>query len=157
MKIAKQKKVLILGGITHMIEVVKTAEKMGMYTIVTDNNVDAPAKKFADKAYNINTADTEKLAVIANEEKIDGIFTAFDDINTWNALKLCKKLDLPFYASNEQLAITLNKDKFKEFCRTFNVPVIEENSSEDHIWKHIDFPVIVKQQGVYAGQGIRPA
>ena len=151
---AKQRKVLILGGITHMIDVVKTAKKMGMYTIVTDNNVGSPAKAFADRAYDISTADTERLAKIAKEEKIDGVFTAFDDINTWNALKLCKKLDLPFYASNEQLAITSNKDKFKEFCRTFNVPVIEEYSSEANIWKNIEFPVIVKPVDSYASQGI---
>jgi biotin carboxylase len=154
MKTAKQRKVLILGGITHMIDVVKTAKKMGMYAIVTDNNVGSPAKEFADKAYDISTSDTEKLAKIANDEEIDGVFTAFDDINTWNALKLCKKLNLPFYASNEQLAITSNKDKFKEFCRTFNVPVIEEYSSEENIWKNIEFPVIVKPVDSYASQGI---
>lgn len=154
MKTAKQRKVLILGGITHMIDVVKTAKKMGMYAIVTDNNVGSPAKEFADKAYDISTSDTDKLAKIANEEEIDGVFTAFDDINTWNALKLCKKLNLPFYASNVQLAITSNKDKFKEFCRTFNVPVIEEYSSEENIWKNIEFPVIVKPVDSYASQGI---
>ncbi|HSP22676.1 MAG TPA: hypothetical protein VLQ20_10185 [Planococcus sp. (in: firmicutes)] len=145
MKTAEPRKVLILGGITHMIDVVKTAKKMGMYAIVTDNNVGSPAKKFADKAYDISTADTEKLAKIANEEGIDGIFTAFDDINTWNALKLCKKLNLPFYASNEHLAITSNKDKFKEFCQTFQVPVIEEYSSEEILWGNMKFPIIVDQ------------
>lgn len=154
MKTAKQRKVLILGGITHMIDVVKTAKKMGMYAIVTDNNVGSPAKEFADKAYDVSTSDTANLAKIANAERIDGVFTAFDDINTWNALKLCKKLNLPFYASNEQLAITSNKDKFKEFCRTFNVPVIEEYSSEENIWKNIEFPVIVKPVDSYASQGI---
>ncbi len=145
MKIAKQKKVLILGGITHMIEVVETAKKMGLYTIVTDNNVGSPAKKFADKIYDINAADTEKLVDIVNREHIDGIFTAFDDIHTWNALKLCKKLNLPFYATNKNLAITSNKEKFKDFCQTFNVRIIEKYSSDVGLWNNTDLIVNAKR------------
>jgi formate-dependent phosphoribosylglycinamide formyltransferase (GAR transformylase) len=44
------KKILILGGYTHMNDVVKTANRMGLYTIVTDREPEAPAKAFADKA-----------------------------------------------------------------------------------------------------------
>lgn len=150
----KQKKVLIFGGITHMIDVVRTAKQMGLYTIVADNSVGSQAKAFADKAYNIDTIDTEKLTEIAKKEQIDGIFTVFDNINTWNALKLCKKLNLPFYASNEQLANLTYKEKFKEFCQTFNVAVIENYSREAAFWKNIEFPVVVKPVDSYASHEI---
>ncbi len=128
-----------------MIEVVETAKKMGLYTIVTDNNVGSPAKKFADKTYDVSGADTDKLADIANREHIDGIFTAFDDIHTWNALKLCKKLNLPFYATNKNLAITSNKEKFKEFCQTFNVRIIEKCSNDVGLWNNTDLLVNAKR------------
>ena len=44
-----KKKILILGGTRHMIDVVKTANAMGFYTIVADNVVGSPAKAHAAK------------------------------------------------------------------------------------------------------------
>ncbi len=44
-KIDLSKKLLILGGTTLMINVVKIAKDMGIYTIVTDRDPASPAKK----------------------------------------------------------------------------------------------------------------
>lgn len=153
MKKMIQRKVLILSGITHMIDAVKTANKMGIYTIVADNGVGSPAKAFADKAYDISSDDTARLSDIVKDEQVDGIFTAFNDIDTWNALKLCKKMDLPFYVSLEKSAISANKEKFKEFCQTFNISIIEENEVEDKIWGTIEFPVLVTSADSFANHG----
>lgn len=155
---AGQKKILILGGIRHMIDVVKAAKRMGLSTIVADNVIGSPAKSYADKSFNTSTADIEGLAKIVRQERVDGIFTAFEDINTWNALALCKKMGLPFYATDEQLDISSNKDRFKEICRRFNVPVIEEKElagafDETAVAKW-GFPVIVKPVDSYASKGI---
>ena len=43
----KNKKLLILGGAYLHNKVVEAANEMGIYTIVTDNLPDAPAKKIA--------------------------------------------------------------------------------------------------------------
>lgn len=152
------KKILILGGYTHMNDVVKTANRMGLYTIVTDREPDAPAKSFADKSYNISTDDINSLVEMAKEEKIDGVFNAFDDFNTWQAQAICERLGLPYYATKEQLEICSNKDRFKNFCRSFGVPVIEEYNIEkfgsSFDGQKIEFPVIVKPVDSYASQGI---
>ncbi|MFC4712845.1 ATP-grasp domain-containing protein [Planococcus dechangensis] len=148
----KQKKLLILGGITHMIDVVETAKNMGLYTIVTDSNKESPAKKFADKSYSISTADIDALEFLAQQEEISGVLTAFDDINTWNAQLLTERLGLPFYATKEHLDISSNKDRFKEFCRRFNVPVIEQYEKDDGM--PVRYPVIVKPVDSSASKGI---
>lgn len=122
----KQKKVLILGGIKQMIGIVEAAKRMGLYTIVTDNGFGASAKHYADEAYDFSPSDIASLAKLAAEEEIEGIFTAIDDINVWNALKLCKTAGLPMFASQEQLNMAAAKDKFLEFCEIFNVPVLQE-------------------------------
>ncbi|HSP21256.1 MAG TPA: hypothetical protein VLQ20_02900 [Planococcus sp. (in: firmicutes)] len=152
------KKILILGGYMHMVNVVETARKMGLYTIVVDRDTDSPAKAVADKSYDVSTADIERVAEIARAESISGVFNGFDDINTWHALALCEKLNLPFYATKEQLEICSNKDQFKEHCRKFGVPVIEEyeigeSLSEEDFSKFV-FPVIIKPVDSYASQGI---
>lgn len=154
----KQKKILILSGIPHMIDVVQTAKKMGLYTIVTDHAPGSPAKAFADKSYDVSTADLQKLAAIARSEGVDGVFNAFDDVNTFHALALCNELGLPHYATKKQLEICSNKDQFKAHCRQYGVPVTEEYllgkewSGEDIA--DLKFPVIVKPVDSYASQGI---
>ena len=141
-----------------MIDVVKTANAMGFYTIVADNVAGSPAKAHAAKSYDESTADIRKMAEIVREEKVDGIFTAFEDINTWNAEKLARETGLPFYATEEQLEVTSNKDKFKEFCRRYDVPVIPEYTSgrtlDDEVVRNMKFPVIAKPVDSYASKGI---
>ena len=154
----EQKKILLLSGIAHMIDVIKTAQQMGLYTIVTDREPASPAKKFADKSYDVSTSDIDRLAEIARDEGIDGVFNGFDDVNTWNALALCERLVIPYYATYEQLEICSNKDRFKEYCRKFNVPVVDEynltNGLDAELIARLQFPVIVKPVDSYASQGI---
>ncbi|WP_416145513.1 ATP-grasp domain-containing protein [Planococcus koreensis] len=158
MKSIKQKKILILSGIAHMVNVVETAKRMGYYTIVTDKAPGSPAKKVADKSYDISTSEIDRLAEMARHEQIDGVFNGFDDLNTWNALALCEKLGLPYYATEEQLEICSNKDQFKEHCRKFGVPVSEEYvidaKLQDEDIAKLTFPVIIKPVDSYASQGI---
>ncbi|MGM0899182.1 MAG: ATP-grasp domain-containing protein [Bacillota bacterium] len=153
----EKKKILILGGTFHMVNVVETAKRIGYHTIVTDNMIGSPAKKIADQSYDVSTSDINKLAEIGRREQIDGVFTAFDDINTWHAVALCKTLNLPFYATPAQLEITSHKDRFKDYCRTFGVAVIEEyecDPSQDAELPTVEFPVIVKPVDSYASKGI---
>lgn len=152
------KKVLILGGYTHMVDVVKTANRMGLYTIVVDRDADSPAKAFANQSFNISTDQIDSLVKLALEEKIDGVINAFDDFNTWQAQALCERLNLPYYATKEQLEICSNKDLFKAYCRSFHVPVIEEYDIKELRKENgsalVHFPVIVKPVDSYASQGI---
>ena len=157
MKKVDQKKILILGGTKHMINVVEIAKRKGMSPIVVDNVIGSPAKSCADKSFNTSTADIEGLAKIVRQEEVDGVFTAFEDINTWNAVALCKKMGLPFYAAEEQLDITSDKNRFKEICRRFDVPVIEEKELAGELKETTvaawEFPIILKPVDIYAGMG----
>lgn len=149
---------MILGGISHMIDVVETAKQMGIYTIVCDYSVDSPAKQIADSAYDVSTTDIDALYQIAITERVDGVFAGFEDLNTWNALRLCQRLGLPFYASEEQLLLTSNKRNFKQFCRSMDVPVVYEykldNMEDIERLLPEDFPLIVKPVDSYGSRGI---
>ena len=111
----KGKRLLILGGISHMVDVVNTAKALGIYTIVTDYDKESPAKKISEKSYDLSTTNIDSLEKIAKDERIDGVFTGFEDTNTFSALELCKRLGLPFYATKKQLDISSNKSNFKKY------------------------------------------
>lgn len=151
------KRLLILGATGLMCSVVETARRMGVYTIVTDYYPDAMAKKTADKRYDVSTTDIDALERIAREEKVDGVFTGFSDVNLYSARELCDRLGLPFYATREQLDMTTNKLKFKEMCRRHGVPTVKQYELDsrclpEHL-SRIEYPLIVKPADSYASKG----
>lgn len=153
----KGKRLLILGGTTLLINVIKIAKCMGIYTLVTDMSPESPAKIYADKAFNISTSDINALLVLAKAEQVDGVFTGYDDFNTIIAQELCERLDLPFYATKEQLEVTKDKATFKELCNKFDIPTVKEYfaTNDNNITGDINFPVVTKPADSYSGKGIR--
>ena len=58
------KKLLVLGASVNEITLVERAQEYGVYVIVTDYNLDynlSPAKKLANKAWNISWSDIDEL------------------------------------------------------------------------------------------------
>ncbi|MBQ7346477.1 MAG: ATP-grasp domain-containing protein [Clostridia bacterium] len=155
----KGKRLLFLGAIRALCEPVKIAKEMGIYTIVIDYLPNSPAKKVADKSYLISTTDIDAVVELCKNEKVDGIFTAFIDSMLPYAREICDRLGLPFYASKEQIQLSLDKNFFKATCRKFGVPVpndytemIAQNGFHSN---NIVFPVIVKPIDSSGGRGIR--
>lgn len=154
----KGKRLLILGGTGYFCKAIEYAKSQGVYTIVTDYFINSPAKKIADKSYNISTTDIKNLQRVIEEEKIDGIFVGWSDINHYIAEKLCRKYKFPFYATKEQLYNFTNKKAFKALCHKCNVPVVPEYDTKKlndlAYLESINFPVIVKPVDSYGGKGI---
>ena len=75
----KNKRLLILGANQETANIVKIAQDLGVYTIVTDYNPEAPAKVIADKSYDIDAMDVESLYKMAREERVDGILVGVAD------------------------------------------------------------------------------
>ena len=136
-----------------MIDIVMTARDMGVYTIVVDKDCSSPAKRFADKSFDISTNDIDILEQLCKAEHVDGVFTGFEDFNIHIACELCQRLDLPFYATCKQLELITNKTKFKNECRRYGVPIIEQYTLQDAI-NMGKYPYIVKPVDSYGSRGI---
>lgn len=151
-------KVLFLGATGYIADLVVRAKKRGLYTIVTDYFDNAPAKKVADKFYDVSTVDLDALEEIACKEQIDGVVTGFSDVNLDMAEQLCSKLNLPFYATHAQVQKTTNKLKFKELCSECGIPVAKQYHIKNNLssagLKKIEYPVIIKPADSYGSKGI---
>ena len=66
------KKIMILGAGIYQVPLIKTAKKLGLYTIVVSIPGNYPGFELADKVYYENTVDDEKILEIAKEEQITG-------------------------------------------------------------------------------------
>ncbi len=153
------KRLLFLGAVRPLCEAVEIAKSMGIYTIVTDYLPNSPAKKHADKACMVSTIDVDAVVNLCKEEKVDGLFTAYTDSMLPYARKICDRLGFPFYASQEQIDLSLNKELFKETCRKYGVPVpidYKIDVVDGRInTEGIEFPVIVKPIDSSGGRGVR--
>lgn len=139
------KKLLILGGAYLHNKVVEAARKMGVYTIVTDNVKDAPAKKIADKYYDINVSDVNRIVEMCREEKVDAVLTVCLDFCQIYYQKICEKLGVPCYGTGEQFRIFTDKRLFKKACVENGVDIIPTYTETqlDEIQEDV-YPVLVK-------------
>lgn len=139
------KKLLILGGAYLHNKVVEAARKMGIYTIVTDNVKDAPAKKIADKYYDINVSDVDGIVEMCRKENVDAVLTVCLDFCQIYYQKICEKLGVPCYGTEEQFQIFTDKRLFKKACVENGVDIIPTYTQEEIEDIHEDiYPVLVK-------------
>ncbi len=151
------KKLLILGANPETAGLVKKANELGIYTIVTDYNPDAYAKQFASLALNIDANDLDALYEYVIEEKIDGILVGVAEALLPTYQKLCKKLGFPCYAELDILELMSDKKQFKDICRKHDVPVVEEyqvDFSNNHAVSQVKLPVVVKPVDSCSSKGI---
>lgn len=154
--IEEKKKVLVLGATSNEISIVERLHEMGMYAVVTDNHTDwhdSPAKYVADEAWNISWSDIPFLKDKCIECGINAVMAGYSEFRVSCMIDLCEVLNFPCYINRQQLEITRDKLKFKNFCRQFNIPVVHDYGSDDEIV----FPVIIKPTDRAGGIGINVA
>lgn len=148
----EKKKLLILGANPETVSLIKKANEMGYYTIVTDYDPKAYAKQFASKAYNVDAADVDKLVEIAKEEQVDGVLVGVAEALLPAYCQVCERLGFPCFGTQEQFSVMVRKDYFKDKCREYGVPTIEEYDPEN--LDEIRYPVIVKPIDSCSSKGI---
>ncbi len=146
------KKLLILGANPETANLVRVAQEMGITTIVTDYDSNAPAKKVADISYDINCIDVDAICEMALKEHADGVMVGVADVLVRPYQQVCEKLGLPCYANAKSAAAFNNKRLFKQTCAEYGIEGIPEYSLEDK--RSIVFPVIVKPADSNSGKGI---
>ncbi len=149
----KGKKLLILGAYKSEIEIVRCAQALGIYTIVTDNHLnkdEAPAKYVADEYWDISWSDIDMLSEKCKAERVDGVMAGFSEKRVENASKLCAVIGKPFYTDGVNLDTILNKAGFKKACVESGVEVARHFDEDGDI----QYPVIVKPTDNGGSRGI---
>lgn len=151
------KKLLILGANKLICDIVIHAKKMGVYVVCADYYLDSPAKKLADEAVLIDATDVDALVDYCKSSHIDGVTTGFVDILMPVCYEVCKRLNLPYYATQKMLTMSTNKIDFKETCEMYGVPVpktyVNGNTIPDYIFDTIKYPVFVKPLDASGSRG----
>ena len=136
------KRLLVLAGAGVHVKLIKTAQEMGIYTIVSDNVPNSYAKKISDKAYDINIFDIDSLAELCTQEHIDGIVSCYIDPCQRPYNELCERMGYYCYGTQKQFFLLTDKHAFKKMCMDNGVDVIPEYSENE--LDSIQYPVFVK-------------
>ncbi len=152
------KKLLVLGANPETAGFVIKAREMGVFTIVTDYDPHAWAKKHASKSYNIDASDVEALYQMAIDEQVDGVMVGVAEALLPAYEQLCARLGVPCFGTSKLFELLTNKSKFKSACREHDVPVVKEyalsaNPTNDEI-ANIPLPVVVKPVDNRSSRGI---
>lgn len=158
----KGKRLLILGANPETVPLIEKANSMGIYTIVTDYNHDAYAKKFASKSYDIDGKDVDSLVELCLKEKVDGVLVGVADRLIVPYQKVCEKLNLPCYGNSNQCNILTDKILFDLYCKKYGVagiPSYDINigdfNDNEYIGKEdIKFPLLVKPADSNSSKGL---
>ena len=154
MNALKGKRLLVLGGILSMIEVVKRAKQWGITVLVTDYLENSPAKKYADKSFMISATDVDAVVDLCKKEKIDGVITGNVDMLLPYYAQICERANLPCYGTLSNFQIMTNKRTFKDICKQYSVPTIKEYDKEEIGDEKIEYPVLVKPVDSSGSRGI---
>lgn len=152
------KKLLVLGANPETAGFVIKAREMDVFTIVTDYDSHAWAKKYASRSYDIDAVDLDALFKMAKAEQVDGVMVGVAEALLPAYAKLCARLGLPCFGNMQLFDLLTDKSKFKSACRQHDVPVVEEfelsaDPSEDEV-ESIPLPVVVKPVDNRSSRGI---
>ena len=151
---------LILGGTSASLDLVRLAQSMEIYVIVTDEAdvSQRVSKQIADEVAMVSTDDIPGLIKLIRERKIDGAFCGPSEFNLKNLINLCDQAGLPCYASPKQWEICSNKKTFKEYCIKNGVFTPKEyfinNFTQGGQDTDVEYPVIVKPVDGCSSKGI---
>lgn len=149
-----KKRLLILGGTSISRQIVYAARELDMEVFVTDYLEDSPCKKLADKSFMTSCTDIDAVVELIHREHIDGVIMGYADVLLPYYVQICEKAEIPCYANLHAINITTDKAKFKDLCKEYQVPVVEEYSKEDVETGNIQYPIIIKPVDNSGARGI---
>ena len=146
-------KLLILGANPETVSLIEKAKEMGFYTIVTDYDPEAYAKRYADEAADIDATDVDRLVALARDRGVSGVLVGVAEALLPAYCKVCERLGLPAYSTADRFEIMTRKDCFKRKCEEYGVPTVRAYDLSD--LDSIIFPVVVKPVDSCSSKGIR--
>ena len=147
----QREKLLFLGNSIGTEDAIYYAKSLGIETILTDYLPleENPLKLLTDSYWMIDLKDLDALEARCCREKVTAIFAATGEFSLEQARKLCRRLGLPFYASEEGERAARDKGYFKKNCDACGLLTPEEYEPENVV-----YPVVIKPVDSCAQQGL---
>lgn len=154
------KTLLVLGSNVGAVDIVNYARENGAYTMAADYYPAerSAAKRAADEAVDISTADVDALVKLVEERHVDGVLAGISEFNLLKAMEISERVGLPFYFNAEMWDSVENKSKFRALCEKHHVPCPKTyftgKNISDEAWAAISYPVMLKPVDASSSKGV---
>ncbi len=149
----------ILGGSASQIAAIRRATDLGIKTVVSDKNPEAPGLALADFVSHASTFDSDGVAADAHTFASRAFLATGTDQPVLTAAKAAAKLGIPYFLTPTQAALVTNKREMKRAFVSFGIPtspfrITDENFTTVDI-EGLAFPLVIKpldsqgQRGVF--------
>ena len=151
------KKILINGAGRGCLNLTKTANSMGLFTIVT--GLEGPCIPIASKAYrDVHPGHPEEVLEVAKKENVDAVVTCCNDMGLASVGYCCDQLHLTglsFEAAKMSSDKLLMKERLcSHNVRTAKFKKIYNTSDLEQAINELNFPVIIKATDLQGSRGI---
>lgn len=149
---------MILGAGTYQVPLIRTAKRMGLFTIVVSIPGKYPGFALADRIYELDTRDCEAVLAAAREEKIDGICTSGTDVAVRTIGYVCQQMGLsgiPYEAARIVTDKALMKEAFLKggVCTSCGRRAYSADETGQAA-QELGFPVVIKRVDSSGSRGI---
>jgi len=152
MNLEFKKSILVFGGGTLQLSIIKKCKAENFTTIVIDPYENAPGKDLADYFEVIASEDFEGTCLIVDKYQVNGIITAATDKPLVMMARIAKKYNFPFF-SVRTAELTTDKFKMKEVFRSASIPHAKGRLIES-ITPDLSFPAILKPRDNSGSRGV---
>ena len=155
-----ENKLLFLGVDTTTKYALAYAKEQGVTTVITDYYpIDSSLeRRMADEQWAVDVVDLDTLEENCRRAHVTGVYAGNHELCLDMAKALCKRLGLPFYASDEGWACARDKLRFKRHCIACGLSVPKQYDLtlpfQQDILDRISYPVIVKPADACAQRGL---
>ncbi|WP_350455458.1 ATP-grasp domain-containing protein [Slackia heliotrinireducens] len=153
-----QHRLMVLGSAQEFIELVRRAQARGIYVISCDGYPNGLAKAIADASFNIDVRDTQAIAKLCQEQRVDGIIASFSDLLAECLVNIADAAGLPCYAKPDRFAYVRDKTLMKGMFDELGIPhaksvQVHKDTLEDDL-SGITFPCVTKPVDSYGSRGV---
>ena len=149
---------MILGAGQYQVPIIKQAQQMSFETIAVSVGGNYPGLSVADRSYEINVREKEKILSVAQQEKISGILTDQTDISVPSVAYVAEQMGLPGIGYECALRFT-NKYKMRQYCEKIDVPVPKHFQAASiaeayEVVQQLCFPLVIKPVDSQGSRGV---
>lgn len=149
---------MILGAGIYQVPLIRQAKEMGVFVIVVSSPGEYPGFALADKIYETDTRDQERVLEIARSENIDGICTSGTDVAVRTIGYVCGQLGLhglSYEAARRVTDKSLMKEAF--YQKKVSTPEHSRASSMEkarQAAQRLGYPLVVKAADSSGSRGV---
>lgn len=152
------KKILVLGAGKGQVPIILLSKQKGFETIVASIKGNYPGIPLADKFYEVDIRNKEKVLEIARKENIDGVIADQIDIAVPTAAYVTERLGLPSIGYQTSLKFT-NKYLMRDECKRLkiNVPEYYNASTLEELYNYypkLGLPFVIKPTDAAGSKGV---